>query len=118
MRNLLFYQILLILVLGATSLLWKGQGHGFDQAIAVSYGGMMAVVNSLLRLWYSHRLKTAGADAGRNIRMLYRCVLERLLATAGFFALGLGPLTLEPLPLLLGFILVQAVMLTEGFQRK
>ncbi|GMR07872.1 MAG: hypothetical protein BMS9Abin26_0876 [Gammaproteobacteria bacterium] len=114
MRNLLFYQVLLILVLGAASLLWRG----LEEGIAASYGGMIAVVNSLLRLWYSYRLKTAGADAGRNIRILYRCALERFLATAGFFALGMGPLTLEPLPLLLGFILVQAIMLTEGFQRK
>jgi len=91
---------------------------GFHSAIAAFYGGLIAIVNAGLVVWYGHRAcQLAGTDAGRSLRMVASCATQRLLYTALFFAAGMGPLKLEPLAMLATFILCQILVIIESSRR-
>ncbi|HEY5791375.1 MAG TPA: ATP synthase subunit I [Gammaproteobacteria bacterium] len=94
-------QLLLVLVaVGAASLLRGGAAMP-----AAVYGGGMALLNLLLLDWRARRANRAGAlSARQSLGVLYLSALERFAAVALLFALGMGPLHLDPLPLLLGFM--------------
>lgn len=72
---------------------------------AALFGGFAALVNLLLLDWRARRANRAGAlTARQSLRVLYLSALERFVFVALLFALGIGFLDMEPLPLLLGFI--------------
>jgi ATP synthase protein I len=72
---------------------------------AALFGGATALVNLLLLDWRARRANRAGAlSARQSLQVLYLSALERFATVALLFALGIGVLDLEPLPLLLGFI--------------
>ncbi len=72
---------------------------------AALFGGVAALVNLLLLDWRARRANRAGAlTARQSLQVLYLSALERFASIALLFALGIGFLELEPLPLLLGFI--------------
>lgn len=79
-------------------------------ALAALYGGMTAGVSALILHWHMIRAaRIASPDPGRNLRILFRCAAERLVAAVALLALGLGTFKLAPLPLLAGFICGVAV---------
>lgn len=110
-RGALFAQILWIaLVVGGFAAFMDGQA-----AVSAAYGIAIAGFNRFLSWWHTRRaLRLAGDDAGRIVRIVYRCALERFAATVALFAIGFGRLDLLPLPLLVGFI---AALIGETAQK-
>jgi ATP synthase protein I len=111
-KRLLIVQAVLVLLGAAGACLLAGDAA----AIGVSFGGSIVMVNTLLLHWHHRRaVRTAGIDAGKNMRILYRAAAERFFTTLALFATGLGILGLEPLPLLLGFIGIQLAQVLDWF---
>ncbi len=72
---------------------------------AALFGGATALANLLLLDWRARRANRARAlTARQSLQVLYLSALERFATVALLFALGIGFLHLEPLPLLLGFV--------------
>ncbi len=92
---------------------------GSTAALAAAAGGGIALVNLLLLRWHSSRAERLDAtDVRGNIKIFYRCALERFLAAAVLFALSIGVLKLPPLPLLGGFLAAQAAQLSLTLNSK
>lgn len=90
---------------------------GVDGFLAALYGGVMVIINTLLLLWHSARAeRLEQQDAGQNFRIIVRCALERFVITVALFALGLGRLDLEPLPLISGFAAGQILFIIGGMR--
>jgi|SRR5690554_7177470 len=86
--------------------------HGKDVSIAVCFGGMISVANTFLLKW--HLLRTvlrAGADPEKNLGGMYRCIAERWVFTIAMFVVGFVVFEFAALPLLLGFVAIQVVLL-------
>ena len=84
--------------------------------VAAIFGGAIALVNTLLLRWNFERAEHfAENDARQNISLLYRTAAMRLFSTIGLFAIALGVLKLEPLPVLVGFITGLAGLLIARF---
>lgn len=89
-----------------------------QSAIAALYGGLIALVNAGLVVWYRLRAeKVAGNDAGRSMRLLGSCATQRLVYTVLFFAAGMGPLKLEPLAMLSVFVLCQILVFIDSLRK-
>ena len=85
--------------------------QGLAIAIAAVYGGLIAVSNTVLMRWQLlQAAKTAGADAGLNLRKAYSCVAQRWVLTFALFTIGFAVLALRPLPLLIGFTGLQLML--------
>ncbi|MDH5190738.1 MAG: ATP synthase subunit I [Gammaproteobacteria bacterium] len=111
MRRLPAAQILLTAITSGSFWLFSG----FSAGQAALFGGAIAVINSLIQLWHMHRAETsAGCSIDQNMRIFYRCSIERLLSTAALFAIGLGVLKLLPLPMVIGFVVAQGAIFYEG----
>lgn len=107
-NQLLFRQSIALVVIFLSLLVWQG----WSTAFAASFGAVIGVVNTLLMKW--HLMKTAmaaGADPAKNMSGIYRCVAERWVLTLILFATGFVVLNLSALPLLLGFIAMQFIVL-------
>jgi len=91
--------------------------NGIDGFLAALYGGVMVMINTLLLLWHSARAeRLEQQSAGQNFRIIVRCAVERLVITVALFALGLGRLGLEPLPLICGFAAGQLLFIIGGMR--
>lgn len=92
---------------------------GYVQALSALFGGSMAVINVLLLTWRRHQADSGRAmSAGQSLWALYRSAIERFALVLALFALGMGVLRLEPLPLLIGFIAGQLGLFVTGTRRK
>lgn len=90
---------------------------GLSGFLAALYGGVMVIINTLLLLWHSARAeRLEQQDTGQNFRIIVRCAIERFVITVALFALGLGRLGLEPLPLLSGFAAGQLLFIIGGMR--
>ena len=79
--------------------------QGTAAAKAAIFGGMIAIMNSLLLLWHKRRTsRLAADDAQGSMRIFFACAAERFFLTVILFAAGLGALKLMPIPLLSCFI--------------
>lgn len=109
----LFIQTALVFI--ATAI---GAGYsGLDGAIAAFYGGSLILIRTILLLWYYRQaVNGAGIDVGRNVRIAYRCSLERMIVTVLLLGLGLGILKLEPLALICAFVALQLAGLVGRFE--
>lgn len=68
-------------------------------------------------LWYYRRaVRCAGIDVGLNLRIAYRCSLERMAVTVLLLGLGIGILKLEPLALISAFVALQLAGLVGRFE--
>lgn len=100
----------LLLQSGAVGLaaLAAGLFGGLEIALAMLYGGGVAVANTALLFWRWHKgLQDFHCDAGKHVRSFYRSFMERffvvlILLAAGFYWLGD-----RPLALLAGFVVGQ-----------
>ena len=91
--------------------------NGIDGFLAALYGGVMVMLNTLLLLWHSARAeRLEQQDSGQNFRIIVRCALERFVVTVALFALGLGRLGLEPLPLISAFAAGQLFFIIGGMR--
>lgn len=100
-------QAMALVVLFLVLFFWQG----FAIAIAAFFGGLIAVSNTVLMRWYLvSASRSAGADAGLNLRKAYSCVAQRWLLTFALFTIGFAVLALKPLPLLIGFTGLQLML--------
>jgi F0F1-type ATP synthase assembly protein I len=83
-------------------------------AVAALYGSLVAVLGTLLQRRHAKRAeRVAGLDPRRNLGVLLRCELERLLLASVMLAIGLAVLRMPGLPLLGAFLLVTVVPVFE-----
>jgi hypothetical protein len=75
---------------------------------ALAWGGMCGVLNVLLTSWHAYK-KIQHVEASRQLRIMYRSVLERFFIVIGLITFGLLKLHLAPLLIFLGFICCQLV---------
>ena len=107
-NNLLKRQLMVLVVVVLISLWWQGS----SVAIACSYGGIIAIANTLLQRWHLiASVEQAKSDAGKNLRKAYSCFIQRWLLTIVLFAVGFAVLKFLPLPLMAGFIVTQLALL-------
>lgn len=112
-NQLLKRQVIALVITVLIVFLWQGNGA----AIAVLFGGSIAVINTGLQKWHLHAAaRVARADAGKNLGRAYRCVAERWLMTMVLFAIGFSVLA-ESAMLLAGFIVMQFVVLFGHLNR-
>lgn len=109
----LIVQTALILIAAAV-----GAGYsGVNGAIAALYGGSLILIRTIMLIWYYRRaVNSAGIDVGLNLRIAYRCSLERMAVTVLLLGLGLGILKLEPLALICAFVALQLAGLVGRFE--
>ena len=113
-KQLILIAILVALVAGA-GLYLQGPLAG----LAAVFGGGITVINLLLMKWHMRRAeREARADAAQNLRILYACAIQRLIATVMLFALGMGLWKLPPLYLMGGFILALTAQYLAGMNSK
>ena len=104
--------LLQTVVVALGGLLAGGFFGGGSAALAVLYGGFIAMLNAGILLWRTHLAqRRAAIDARQDLRLMYRTGLERLLLAGVLLALGMGPLKLDPLMLVAGFVLGQCAWL-------
>lgn len=77
-------------------------------ALAMLFGGGVAVANASLLLWRWHRgIRDFHCDAGRHLRSFYRSMMERFFVVIILLAAGFAWLGDYPLALLAGFLVGQ-----------
>lgn len=109
--------IQLVLVCLAASIIFILSGR--FQALSALFGGAMAVLNLVLLEWRRYQADGGRAlTAAQSMWALYRSAIERFALVLALFALGMGALRLEPLPLLIGFIAGQLGLLVTATRRK
>lgn len=107
--------VALSLLLAAAAGIWLMLG--WQAGIALIYGGLVVFANGGLQRWQQQRAAhIAGNDPAKNLRYLYRCAVERFVATVALFAAGLGLMALPPLPLLGGYIIAQGAVIYRFYQ--
>lgn len=94
-------------VLGVMTLLvWEWRG--WTVAVALMFGGGVALLNSAMLAWRWYRgLRDYHCDGERHLRSFYRSGMERFFVVGSLLAAGFAGLGLAPLPLLTGFIVGQ-----------
>ncbi len=115
-QSLLRYQIVIALLVAAVWWFLRGG----ESALAAAYGAAVTVVSTVLLVW---RLKRAGEtarnDPRKSMKIIYVGAVWRFLLTAILFALGIGFFKLDPLAMIVGFMLTQLayVLIGLGTQR-
>jgi ATP synthase protein I len=78
---------------------------GADTALAVTYGGAVAVVNLAMLVW---RWRAGAADyhcdARKHLKGFYRSSMERFFVVGVLLAAGFAVVKSEPLAMLTGFL--------------
>lgn len=82
--------------------------QGQTAAQAAMYGGLIVMIN----VWMMNRRVRAAAQLaqvanGKEIRVLYVAAVQRFVLTLVWFILGMGWLSLPPIPMLIAFALAQ-----------
>jgi len=92
-------------------LLWQGA----DLASAALYGGSVALANSGLLVWHWRRGRyDYHCDGERHLRQFHRSSLERFFVVGFALAVGMYGLKLDPLAILLGFIVGQVAWILSA----
>lgn len=98
------------LVLAAATLV--GAIYGQANALAVIFGGLVALANSVLLAWRMRAAKRrVNTVVQQDLRMLYRTGMERFVLVVALLALGMGVLKLGSPALIAGFVLGQLAWL-------
>lgn len=88
-------------------------------AQATLYGATVALINTLLMVWRVRRAaRRPHLDAHRELRSFFLSGLERFVAVALLLAAGMGPLGLDPLGVLGGFVAGQIIWLLYAVTQK
>jgi ATP synthase protein I len=107
-NQVLKIQVGLLVLIGTSFLVFQG----VEAAIAGCFGGLITTLNTLLQRWHLIRAaKTAKSDASMNLSKAYRCIAERWFLTICMFSVAFAVLELSVLPLMIGFITLQAALL-------
>lgn len=101
----------LVVVMAILAWLWQGA----EVAVAALYGGSAALANVGLLVWRWRRGRyDYHCDGGRHLRQFHRSSLERFFLVGVVLALGMYGLKLDPLPMLLGFIVGQVAWIISA----
>lgn len=110
-RRLLLFQII---GLAGTSAVFLAIFDIFS-AVSVWYGGGIAAINGLLQarcLWRDQQAPQRSPP--QSLAAAVICMLQRFVAVALLFALGLAILKMAPLAVLTGFIVGQFILVVSG----
>jgi ATP synthase protein I len=100
------YALQAAIVAVAVMATWLWQGA--EVATAVLYGGTAALANIGLLVWrWRQGRYHYHCDGGRHLKQFHRSSLERFFVVGIVLAVGMYGLKLDPLPVLLGFIVGQ-----------
>ncbi|MEQ1663601.1 MAG: ATP synthase subunit I [Thiobacillus sp.] len=81
---------------------------GTGAALALLYGGAVALAVSLLLVWRERKsMRHPEWDQHQLLKLFVRVGVERLILLVVLLAVGLEVLKLAPLPLMLGLLLAQ-----------
>ncbi len=101
----------LIIVMSGLAWIWQGGGVG----VAVLYGGFATMANIGLLVWRWRRGRyDYHCDGGRHLRQFHRSMMERFFVVGAILAAGIVGLSLEPLPMLVGFIVGQVAWMISA----
>jgi len=78
-------------------LFWKGSA----EALAALFGGGIVLINSILLAWRVRR--AAGLEGNSVVLAMYLGAVERFVVVGACFALGIGVLSLPPVPMIAAF---------------
>lgn len=77
-------------------------------AKAALYGGVVALMGTLLLIWRMRRSeRNLLLETHQHLWLFYRSSLERFLIISALLALGMGPLGLAPAAVLISFVAAQ-----------
>lgn len=100
-----------VAVVAILAWLWQGA----EVAGAAFYGGSAALANIGLLVWRWRRGRYDYHCAGeRHLRQFHRSSLERFFVVGIMLAAGMHGLQLDPLPMLLGFIVGQVAWMISA----
>ncbi len=109
-RRLLGIQAVLVVVAGAVCLV----ARGVPEAQSALYGGGIALLSAwMLQRRVRRAISVARTHPGRETTVLFIGALQRFLMVVGLFALGMGWLGLNPLPILIGFGVAQIAFFVQ-----
>lgn len=91
-------------------------GHPFF-GISVFWGGFTALVNVVLLAWRLLYGDRPMLNATQHLRLMYRSSMERFFVVAALLAIGLLKLRLDPLAMLLGFLVGQVILVAVPILR-
>ena len=127
-RRVVIIQLLTTLVVAAVFFVLalsqsSEQAQSTEQAIwaalSASYGGLTSVVLALLSIrGFKRANEIALSEPKKSMTILYVSAVQRFVAVLGLLGIGLGLFKLEPLAVLLGFVLAQASYLMGVRDRK
>ena len=100
MRRLLVLQLVLTAVVALAGYVW----YGHPAMRAALFGGVVAMVGTLVIAWYGRRAERAGANMARNAALIYGSAIVRFTTTLALLSVGIAILRLQPLWLFGGFI--------------
>lgn len=108
-------QVVISVVVGMSGYALQGEA----EAKAALYGGVVALMGTLLLLWrmQSSKQKTL-LEAHQHLWLFYRSGLERFLVICVLLAIGMGPFNLVPLAVLVGFVAGQLAWIIVPLQRE
>ena len=113
MRNILIFQLVILSLAAGALYLTRPP----EAAIAWLFGAGIALSNTALLAWRSHRLaRRPATDAHRDNHGQFFSAIERLVIVIMLFVAGLSALELPPLPLLGAFITGQLVLVISSFK--
>ncbi|RRQ21955.1 ATP synthase subunit I [Thiohalobacter thiocyanaticus] len=113
MRKILILQLVILSLAAGTLVMVRPP----EVAIAWLFGAGIALSNTALLAWRSHRLaRRPATDVNRDLRAFFFSAIERLVIVIMLFVAGLGALELPPLPLLGAFIAGQLVLMISSFK--
>jgi F0F1-type ATP synthase assembly protein I len=106
-------QIIISVIAGVVAYALEGKA----EAGAALYGGVVALIGTLLLLWrmQSNKHKTL-KEAQQHLWLFYRSGVERFLVISIFLAIGMGTFKLVPLAVLVGFVASQLAWIIAPLQ--
>lgn len=108
-------QIVISVIVGTLGYAVQGEA----EAKAALYGGVVALIGTLLLLWRMRRSKQKTLlDAHQHLWLFYRSGLERFLVICALLAIGMGPLKFVPLAVLVGFVAGQLAWVIAPLRRE
>ena len=108
-------QVVISVVVGMLGYALQGEA----EAKAALYGGVVALIGTLLLLWRMQRsIQKTLLKAHQHLWLFYRSGLERFLVICVLPAIGMGPFKLVPLAVLVGFVAGQLAWIIAPLQRE
>lgn len=115
MRNVVIRLLLMQSVAAVCVAVLVGAIYGSVAAVAAVYGGIMALIMTLMLAW---RIDQASRSS-TAMRWLVLGAVERMVVVCIAFAVGIGLLGLVPVPMLIGFGVAElAYYLAAGPMRR